>query len=199
MRDKEIEMTKPAFIVEGFQEQKIVYELCPGCRTLRLNTNGKLVKLEKIAEMIQDNLISFGNRYHPIVVVFNREGRVESSQAIIEGVRKNLEKFQKREFIDKMIFGVPDRKLEAWLLPFIDERGNFVDKPTEGHEGFSCLGELESRMLKASEVGYNKTDNGVTIFKKINPMKLSTVSASFQSFLIETESNGLNCRWLSEF
>lgn len=191
-------MTKPAFIVEGFQEQKIVYELCPGCRTLRLNTNGRLVKLEKIAKMIQDNLISFGNRYHPIVVVFDREGRVESSQAIIEGVRKNLEKFQRREFIDKMIFGVPDRKLEAWLLPFIDKSGNFVDKPTEGHEGFSCLGELENRMLEASEVGYNKTDNGVTIFKKIDPMKLSTVSASFQSFLTETELNGLNCRWLKK-
>lgn len=186
-------MTKPAFIVEGFQEQKIVYELCPGCRALRLNTNGKLVKLEKIAEMIQDNLLSFGNRYHPIVVVFDRENRIESSQAIIDGVRKNLEKFQSRDFINNMIFGVPDRKLEAWLLPFIDKNGNFVNKPSDQHEGHPCLGELENRMSETFEGGYNKTGNGVSIIKKIDPIKLSLVSASFRSFL--SKSNDLKCRW----
>ena len=185
-------MVRPAFIVEGFQEKKIVQKLCPGCIIKRLEVNGKYVSLAKVALGIQRHIDSLANRHYPIVVLFDREGRAESSEIIIKTVREELKKFQTEDFVDKMIFGVPDRKFESWILPFIDKEGNFIESPSPNHEGNHSLGELESRLMKSNLI-YSKTQLGVSYFLKVDPVKLCQVSDSFK-FLFEGIKD-LSCRW----
>ena len=107
-------MVNPAFIVEGFQEKKIIQKLCAGCIIKRLEVNGKFVSLPKIATGIQRHINSFGNRHNPIIVIFDRESRIESSEVIIQNIRNILKQIHSADFVNNIIFGVPDRKFEAW-------------------------------------------------------------------------------------
>ena len=79
-------MTNPAFIVEGQQEKMIVQELCPSQPVRLLGVNGKYVSYGKIASVIDSKLISFGNKYYPIIIIFDRENRTDSSDLIIKSV-----------------------------------------------------------------------------------------------------------------
>ena len=183
-------MAKPAFIVEGQQEQDIVQEICPGHRIVRLGVNGNSVTLAKIAETINLRILSFNNLYHPIFVIFDREKRVESVEEIINKVCEELTKLP--NFVEQeLIFGIPDRKFEAWILPFIDEDGNVTEIPTDKFEGTECKSELTRRLAKKG-INYKKTRDGVNLFLKINPNKLSLVSDSFGLF--SDKAKGC-CRW----
>ena len=186
-------MTKPAFIVEGQQEKLIVQELCPGRPVRLLGVNGKFVSYSKIASMIDNKLVSFGNRFYPIVVIFDRENRSDSSDLIIQSVCSHLQEFRSQEFIDNMIFGVPDRKIESWLMPFVDNNGSFNSNPKGEFEGKNCFGMLKKRISK-KDGQYKKTKQGVSYFTQINPVELAKVSPSFANFYVKAKS--INCRWI---
>ena len=189
-------MANPAFIVEGDQEQMIIQKLCPGRKVVTFKgvngTNGKKVSCRDIATIIRKNLEIFGNRHYPIFVIFDREGRGDSSESIIGNVITELKKEIKEDTIENIILGVPDRKIEAWILPFVDSNGEFVNIPTGNYEGDHCLGKLED-CFKNSPNGYSKTDEGVTYFTKINPKELARVSLSFKLFYEQAKK--IPCRW----
>ena len=184
-------MAKPAFIVEGQQEQEIVRGICPGHRVIRLGVNGNSVTFAKIAETIHLRILSFNNRYHPIFVIFDREKRAESVEEIISNICRELEKIPDFDIAQDLIFGVPDRKFEAWILPFIDSNGNFVENPSNEFEGTESKSEL-IRRLATKGIIYKKTSSGVDFFLKINPNKLSRVSNSFSLF---SEKAKKYCNW----
>ena len=184
-------MAKPAFIVEGQQEQEIVRKICPGHRVVRLGVNGKSVTFAKIAETLRLRILSFNNLYHPIFVIFDREKRTESVQEIINNVCNELEKFPNFKIAQDLIFGIPDRKFEAWILPFIDSNGNLTENPTNEFEGTECKSELIRRLYKRG-IKYNKTRDGVNLFPQINPNKLLQVSNSFSLF---SERAKEHCKW----
>ena len=186
-------MPNPAFIVEGHQEQMIIRELCPGQPVQKLGVNGKYVSYEKIASVIDIKMTSIGNSYYPFVVLFDRENRNDSSDEIIESICNKLEKFRSRDFVASMIFGVPDRKIESWLLPFIDNYGNFTDSPIGEYEGKNCLGELRNR-FSGRVNKYKKTEQGVSYFTQIKPRELAKVSPSFKKFYDSVTE--IPCRWL---
>ena len=185
-------MSNPAFIVEGQQEKMIVQKLCPSQPVKLLGVNGKYVSYDKIATVIESKLETFGNRFNPIVIIFDRENRTDSSDLIIQSVRKELEKFRAREFIENLIFGVPDRKIESWLLPFVNKNGSFNSNPVGKYEGRNCYGLLKKR-ISSKDGRYKKTKQGVSYFTQINPDELAKISPSFR-YLYEGAKN-IPCRW----
>ena len=71
-----------AFIVDGHQEQKIVQLLCPGSPVRRLNCNGRDVEVAAAAKRIVSLIRLIGNKCHPFVIVFDRESRTMTSEAL---------------------------------------------------------------------------------------------------------------------
>ena len=186
-------MTKPGFIVEGRQEQGIVQQLCPGCKVETLDSNGKSVTYENLAKQIHIVYGDFGNRYHPVFVIFDRERREETVEEIIERITIELEKLQSN-VNSTYIFGIPDRKLESWILPFVGEDGNILEFPTDEHEGSESLTKLKYR-LNSADTTYKKTSIGVSLFvNSVEPNKLAKISPSFKKLF---DSGREHCRWFN--
>ena len=193
-------MANPAFIVEGIQEQMIIQKLCPGRKVVTFSgvngTNGKSVSCREIAVVIQKHLDIFGDRNYPIFVIFDREGRGDSSESIICNVVSELKKKIKEDVIKNIILGVPDRKIEAWILPFVDYDGNFSQIPSGDYEGQHCLGEIKKR-FSGWPNGYSKTGEGVAYFTKINPKELAQISSSFKQFYEQAKTK-IPCWWFEK-
>ena len=193
-------MSNPAFIVEGDQERKIVKKLCGNCRIPKIG-NGDDFPISKIAEIICSHIKSFNNRYYPIVVIFDREQRNESVDTIISNVKNYL---KKEKVTDEVIIGIPDRSLESWIMPFINEEGSFVTEPVSNFDGYKCKNELNSIIINGNKKGknnyrdYHETGSGVDMFlKHVVPEKLAKVSPSFEKFYVETKKYLPNCQWFN--
>lgn len=185
-------MPKPAFIVEGYQEKSILRRMCPKSHTSLIGMNGDSVEIQQIAAATATKIRIYNNKYYPIFVLFDRERRAETAEDI-EGL---FLQFLEEEGIqiDQVIVCVVDRKIESWILPFIDKNGEIVAQPQRGHDGEHALGELEKR-LKAANASYDKTTLGVKLFCQINPKLLSDISPSFRRLF----QSGLDhCRWFSD-
>ena len=194
-------MSNPAFIVEGVQERKIIQNLCPDIKgPIRLIPNGEKVPIKIIADRIYYNIKSFSERNYPILVIFDREDRIESTDSIINEISKNLE-LKKRNITENIIFGVPDKTLESWIIPFIDESGNFKPEPSSGFEGTkNWKNELKRRIRMDGNdyEHYSETGTGVDMFLKyVIPYELAKVSPSFKKFYVETKTRFPNCRWFN--
>ena len=186
-------MANPAFIVEGFQEQKIIQQLCNDCRVVRLEGNGRFLTLGQVAQDVNQKFTRFGNRHFPVFVILDREKRSDSSEEIIRQLKKELTSYQTN--VDKtFIFAIPDRKLEAWILPFVDKSGNFVNSPLSGHDGKECEKELKRRLKHRDKTPYKKAKSGVKLFiDLVNPKELAKVSPSFKTLF---DNGRMYCRWL---
>lgn len=183
-------MTKPAFIVEGYQEQKIVQTICANSKVVLLGSNGNAVNINHIFKKIKAHVKIFNNRYYPIFVIFDREDRKLTCEEIIDEIFNLLENEGMKK--DQFIFGIPDRKIESWIIPFIDPNGCFTDDPVDEFEGKNCLGKLEKRLQETGEA-YNKSTNGIRLFTKIHPEKLAQVSSSFAYFYRSAKEH---CIWM---
>ena len=187
-------MTKPAFIVEGYQEQKIIQSICNDCRVVRIDCNGKTVSWDYLALQIHEKCTYLGNRHHPIFVIFDREKRVESVEEIVSIVSKKLAKLQSN-VESTFIFGIPDRKLESWILPFVGKDGKLLESPSAENEGSESLKQLVRR-LRLNNIRYQKTSTGVSLFlNAVKPKKLAEVSPSFKVLF---ENGRDHCRWLKK-
>ena len=191
-------MSNPAFIVEGEQERKIVKKLCGNCPIPKIG-NGDDFQLSTIADKICDHIKSFGTRYYPIFVIFDREQRVESVDDIVSTIRDIL---NKNQVTDEVVIGIPDRSLESWIMPFIDEEGSFIPDPIKNCDGEKWKNNLNSKILRGNKKGknefraYHETGSGVDMFiKYVKPEKLAEVSPSFKKFYVETKKRLPNCRW----
>ena len=91
-----------------------------------------------------------------------------------------------------MIFGVPDRKIESWLLPFVNKNGNFNSSPVGEYEGKNCYYLLKKR-ISSKDGQYKKTKQGVSYFTQINPVELAKISPSFKYFYERAKL--IPCRW----
>ena len=189
-------MNNPGFIVEGKQEKKILERICPN-RTIRKISNGHKTPLAVIAKDIFAELKSFNSYCYPVIVIFDRENkkRKNNVEEIVREVQSELKKLETKEtkgMTDGIIFGIPDLTLETWILPFVDEFGQFTTKPAQGYDGERCLGKLETRLEKVG-IQYDKTGNGVKMFVDyVDPIGLSTVSPSFKKFHEQIKSH---CIW----
>ena len=184
-------MSRPAFIVEGLQEQKILQQLCERCKIIKISSNGERTIKGLTFEL--HGLIKACKNFHPVIVLIDRENdnRSKSVQDFIDKVCNDLDAIE--ENISKgIIFGIPDLTFESWILPFVNEQGVFITKPLGEFEGKRCEKKLEER-LRLTGSKYNKTGSGVEIFvNKVNPIELCKVSPSFKSFYEQIKPH---CKW----
>jgi Domain of unknown function (DUF4276) len=175
-------MATIAFIVEGNCEQRAIQKICPGMKVITLGLNGRDVSISAMARQIAAVTRVFSNRYYPIVVLFDREQRVESANDITSQINSSLEELglDKHQFI----IGIADRKIENWMIPFIDScygdaKGNAVAIPYT--EGTNDVGRLKSA-LRERNISYHKTTVGAHLLSSIKPETLAAKSKSFAMF-----------------
>ena len=195
-------MGNPAFIVEGHQERRIIERLCYNYNgPIPTVTNGDEDELlEIIANEIVEHIISFDNRHYPIFVILDREKKSKSSDEIISEISKII---TDKGISDKIIFGVPDRDLESWILPFINDEGAFTKEAISGFEGEECKKQLKCKVNKGRKNNnhnfgrYRETGSGVEIFvKHVKPDELVKVSKSFKKFYDQAKED---CPWLKNY
>src|ERR1043166_8429048 len=101
----------PYFFVEGHCEQKFLGSTCGAWPVRRINLNGSAVSIEQIVIRIESIYKTMGSCTDPIIVIFDREKREESSKEI---AAKAVGLLAQRGI--KAIVGVPDRCIETWML-----------------------------------------------------------------------------------
>jgi hypothetical protein len=183
-------MNSPAFIVEGYTEKIFLSRACPGSPVKRLEINGKAVLLTAIVDRIESISKFFYGRYRPIVVVFDREGRKESADAIAASVATEL---TRRRPTDQYAVGVADRMIENWILADwerLRESIGALPAPPNRVEGSN--GKAMLRRLLA-ERGYSATIDGPALLKRARPSVIENYSASF-GFL--RKQLHFDCWWL---
>jgi hypothetical protein len=165
-----------AFIVEGQMEQRIVQRACPGTPVRRIQCNGDHVSLDRLCDFIETQVRLLVNRYYPIVVVFDREGRAESPKQIQAFI---LDRFAKAGMSAQDIrVYVADRETEDWYLMDIEAICQHYDVRSRGRDyrgkgGLSALLEPVHR--------YHETTIGVDIFFKISKAKVAKCCPMFSA------------------
>jgi hypothetical protein len=85
-------MSNPAFLVEGVMEQRFIRYICPDKAVRLIGCNGKKASMKTISTFIERHIKSLGNRHYPIVIILDREQRVEKCSELIDDLTKELEK-----------------------------------------------------------------------------------------------------------
>jgi hypothetical protein len=187
-------MSRPAFIVDGDQEQRIVQRICPGSPVKRLQCNGKDVVLDAAAERIASLIRLLGGKCYPVIVVFDREGRKESAAEICAGLRELL---QDKGVSEQLVIGVPDRMIENWTLADWDsvcQKCRIGARASGGKCFEGTYGKSQVRKLLPSGRKYEETTDGVDWFIAADRAAMVLRSASYHAF--DSQLTGLSCRWL---
>jgi hypothetical protein len=187
-------MPEPAFLVDGVMEQKILMKICPGRPVRRLNCNGNNVSIASITKAIDLQINLLGNRYHPIIIIIDREKRELTCDELITDMARHLESLG---HADQCVIGVVDRCIENWILADWDTVIEAFGFPplanqaaTEGVQGKSALKQLLPRGIV-----YNEPTWGKDMFLACRPERIYENSASFKSFI---DKLSLTCPWLAK-
>jgi hypothetical protein len=188
-------MNKPAYLVEGDLEQKFIQNTCPGCPVKKINCNGIKTSLEAIAERVGTLGRLLHKRYSPLVVVFDREGRVDSA----EHLEKKFCEILTQEKIDvPVIVGIPDRNIETWILAdyemFLQSAKLDESSPVSMFEGYNGKSVIKQTLGKGK--CYVETINGVTWLKAARPAVMQKYSPSFNRLYKALSS--FDCWWLKQ-
>lgn len=185
------QMCKPAFLVDGHTEQKIVQRLVPDSPVQLINCNGDDVQLDAIVKRLLTLIKLLNNRFYPIIIIMDREDRAISCKDMINKIFKLLKDKKNEQYV----IGISDRMIENWMLAdwenFLRYIGRVGEIPYKNYEG-----ECGKTILKKLYPPYHETIDGVEIFLKSNKNEIIRNSKSFESF---TESlKKLNCEQFEE-
>lgn len=185
-------MPNPAFLVDGVMEQKIIARLCPNRPVRRIECNGHEVALEAIVERLDLHIQNMNNRYHPIVILIDRETRVASCEEIVAELTSRLDA---KGHAGQFIIGVVDRCIENWILADWDNvikqmgiEARQLEGDCEGVHGKAVL-----KRLLPTDILYHEPTWGKDLFLACDPRNIYTRSASFRKFADQLH---LPCRWL---
>ncbi|MGA3052108.1 MAG: hypothetical protein ABSE00_09340 [Chitinispirillaceae bacterium] len=183
-------MPKPAFLVDGHSERKVLQRICPDIPIKIINCNGDNVAIDAIAKRIDSEIRLLNNRNHPIVVIIDREDRQDSPINIEKKLRKAL-----KEFGCKVtpVIGIADRMFENWILADY----NAVKCHCKTIQPAKCTfeGLAGKGIIQKIYPRYHETTDGVDMFFKCCH---STVYSNSQSFRHLIDSIGkIDCNWLS--
>lgn len=171
-----------AFIVEGKMEKLIIQSLCTGSRVQMIN-NGSDVTMEVMAKQIASHVRLLRGKHFPIIIIFDRERRTETTHEIKSLILHTL----KKDAIDcdSIRIVVADRTIENWILAGTNEIPVSTDYCSKGMEGRSIVG-LFRKELSQIGIEYHKTTSGVLLFRKIDRQKAANASASFRDLCNNT-------------
>lgn len=176
-------MSNPAFIVDGFTEKLIINQVCPGNPIRRTDLNGKSVTIKAIANKISSLIRLLNNKHYPIIVVIDRENRLEDCLTIIENLK--LELIENGHQNEDIRISVADKMIENWIIADWKLIDNIKNKPeiTDSLNG--------SSEIKKKLGSYGKTTDGVNLFMKADPLIIYNNSPSFKTFIDSLE--GIDC------
>jgi len=180
-------MINPAFIVDGFTEKLIIEKICPGKTIKRADINGKNVTLDAIAKKIASLIRLLNNRYHPIIILIDKEERNESISDIINSLHSKI--VENGITSCDIRIGVADRMIENWIIAdwaCISSKMSTKPIVTEGINGTS--------VIKKNKINYNKTTDGVNLFLLANQKIIYKNSESYRCFI--DKLNDLKCEYL---
>lgn len=180
-------MNNPVFFVDGKTEQRIVQNLCPGTKVQLINCNGSKVSIQSICNRLATLIRLLNNKYHPIIIIIDREDRIESVEIIIQSIINDL---SARGIKDDIRISVCDRMIENWILHDIgslniDQYDN-PDLEIEGKHG--------KNIMRKHIPNYHEATDGVNLFLKMSPEFVYKNSNSFRAFVDSIKD--LNCNWL---
>jgi hypothetical protein len=161
----------------------------------KINCNGDDVSLEAISKRVGSLARLLHKRHSPLVIVFDRERREESSEQIESQFRDLL----KREEIQvPIIVGIPDRDTENWILADAEMfaysakiKIGAVEGSVEGKKGKSVI-----KSAIGQNRSYVETIDGVAWLKTARPSVMKQNSPSFRRF-VDALSN-FHCWWLKQ-
>jgi len=181
-------MPSPVFLVEGQTEKLFIEQICPGAKILRLEINGRDVAIDAIVGRAATLIRLQQGRTSPSIILFDREDRRESANAIAQEVSTKLSQLLPSEHI---IVGVADKMFENWILADWESLRSVVDDlqpapaTTEGINGKALL----KRLLP----NYSKTLDGPRLLRSARATFIRLQSQSFDAFRAQL---ALPCRWL---
>jgi hypothetical protein len=186
-------MPEPAFLVDGVMEQRIIAHLCPNKPVRRIDCNGRDVALEAIVERVDLHIHNLNNKYHPIIILIDRETRDMSSDQIALYISGRLDE---RGHRDQYVVGVVDRCIENWILAdwhTVARKQSFPAKRVPGIcEGIQ--GKTALKKLLPDHILYNEPTWGKDFFLSCDPKNIYAKSASFRSFV---DQLNCPCNWLT--
>jgi len=168
-----------AFIVDGQQEKLVLQRLCSGAPVRTTNLNGKDVRLAVIAKTVATLIKLLKDRYFPVFIIVDREGRVETSQQIESYLRTHLAGLGIPA--EAIVVSVPDRMLENWIIagnPTCENDQLLSDIPTPISDGSNGK-VLLKRLMREKKMYYYETGNGVELFCKMDFRGAISRSVSF--------------------
>lgn len=185
--------TKPAYLVEGDLEQIFVQNICPHFPVRKIGVNGENVEISAIAKRIGTLVRLLPKKYRPIIIIFDRERR----EATCDAIEAQLREYIERENINvPMIVAIPDRDIENWILAdyevFCECSGCPSTAPIGGFEG--TKGKTKLKQLLPSGRSYVETIHGVQWLKKCRANKIASASPSFAKLRCSLEE--IKCWWL---
>jgi hypothetical protein len=183
-------MTKPAFLVEGQMEQAIIQAICPNHPVRLIGCNGDSVSMMAVARALEVHFRLLKN-YHPIIILFDRERRTESCDALRTELSIYLDQ---KNHEGQYVIGMPDRTIENWILADWDN----LCKTEHGYKAFDgdpedCHGKSTLRRLLPRHVVYHETTTGVDLFLKCRPEEIYRRHKSFRDFVSRIQ---IPCYWL---
>ena len=175
--------------VEG-ETEKYIFKDNFGLNTRRIGINGDNVSVEAIFQNISTDLISL-KKPSEILIMFDREGRKETSKQIQD---KLLELLEKNFPVNTYHVIVTDRDIESWIFSDIENTSKYFRKKLGNNNKFEGKsGCKEIKRLLGSGI-YNKTYDGPRLIKtaKWSNIKKNNTNA---------ENSGLdgifsNCLWI---
>lgn len=189
-------MNKPAYLVEGDLEQDFIQTICPGCPVRKINCNGDNVNLEAISKRVGTLGRLLHKRHSPIIVVFDRESRIETCEEIEV---RFLDLLRAENIQVPVVIGVPDRDIESWLLSdyemFISSAKLTREAPPSSFEGKSGKAAINKCQLGHGGA-YVPTIHGVAWLKAARPGVMRQRSPSFERFAASLSE--LECWWLQQ-
>ena len=173
------------YLVDGITEQRFIQLVCKNVSVKLTNLNGKSVETSALAKRIASLIRIWKGRYHPIVIVVDREKRNEAAEAFAADL---LEKIKAENITDEIIVGVADRMIENWMIA---DPALWPDKTippiVDGTAGASVV----KSYLNGS---YDKVANGPQLLHRSRAKEICKRSPSFAALFAQL--GRLNCHWL---
>jgi len=190
-------MTNPAFYVDGEMERRIIDEMCGKKSPVRQVPNGDKVTIPVMAKKIA-TLMRLNTRYHPHIIITDREKRTETADQMRQEMAKCLVKegFKEKDFI----IAIADRCIENWILADWEEafrKKNITPAPvkfTPADFGKDVIKQL----LKENHGSYNEPTIGKELFLSCRPQKLYDNDDNFRYLVNELKAIPFSCRWLDD-
>lgn len=182
-------MPNPAFLVEGLMEQKFIQSVCPGAKVVTIGCNGRDAPMKTVAHFILKHLRLMKDRFYPVYIWLDREGRTESAAQLIDELTVEVTAAGFSNFV----VGIPDRHTETWILhdwELVRSRSNGQPVKPATIEG--CYGKA---LLRRALPEYTEVIMGVELLKSVDVAQVLETSPSFASFVKQIN---LKCWWLEQ-